>query len=71
MKTDPLIVRPKVTDVLDILPSEKKPHSDKSLSEIIETIGEYLKPYRSNMTIEIDMLDKKPKIIRLNYEIFT
>jgi hypothetical protein len=71
MKREPLITRPQVTDVLDILPSEKKGRSDKSLSEIIETIDEYLKPYRKNVTIGIDMLDGKPKIIRLNYEIFT
>ena len=70
MKTEPLIKRPQVTDVLDILPSEKVGRSDKSLSEIIETINEYLKPYRKNFNIGIDMLDNKPKIIRLNYEIF-
>jgi len=65
---EPLVNRPKPTDVKAVIPQDKR--GDKSLSEIIAEIKELLKPYRKNYTIGIEMLNDAPKIIRLNYEIF-
>ena len=68
--SEPLVVRPKITNCEDVIPDEKKGNSDKSLRQIIEAIKDLLKPYRKNISVGIEMADNQPYIIRLNCEIF-